>query len=305
MLKQKHLLKLLDYTPAEIEEILNVADQLKYEQKNGIPHSFPRGKTLAMIFEKSSTRTRVSFETGIFQLGGHGIFLSSSSSQMGRGEPIADTARTLARYCDLIMIRTYGHEIAEELAQYSDVPVINGLTDRYHPCQVLADLMTIREYKSTLKGLKLCYIGDGNNMANSLIVGGLKCGMDVSVATPEGYDPHEEALDYAKTVTTSQFSLVRDPKEAAAGADVIITDVWASMGQEEEAEKRKLAFAGYQINSELMALTAPGCMVQHCLPAKKGQEITEEVFEQHANEIFDEAENRLHAQKAVMALLMK
>ena len=305
MLSQKHLLKLLDYTPAEIEEVLNVADQLKYEQKNGIPHSFPRGKTLAMIFEKSSTRTRVSFETGIFQLGGHGIFLSSTSSQMGRGEPIADTARTLARYCDLIMIRTYGHEIAEELAHYSDVPVINGLTDRYHPCQVLADLMTIREYKSTLKGLKLCYIGDGNNMANSLIVGGLKCGMDVSIACPEGYDPHEEALDFAKTVTTSKFSLVRDPKEAAAGADVIITDVWASMGHEEEAEKRKLAFKGYQINSELMALTAPGCMVQHCLPAKKGQEITEEVFEQHATEIFDEAENRLHAQKAVMALLMK
>ena len=304
MLQQKHLLKLLDYSPEEIEEILNVADQLKYEQKNGIAHSFPRGKTLAMIFEKSSTRTRVSFETGIFQLGGHGIFLSSSSSQMGRGEPIADTARTLSRYCDIIMIRTYGHEIAEELAQYSDIPVINGLTDRYHPCQVLADLMTIREYKSTLKGLKLCYIGDGNNMANSLIVGGLKCGMDVSVACPEGYDPHQEALDFAKTVTNAKFELLRDPMAAAKDADVVITDVWASMGQEEEAEKRKIAFAGYQINAELMANTAPGCMVQHCLPAKKGQEITEDVFEKHAKEIFDEAENRLHAQKAVMALLM-
>ena len=302
---QKHLLKLLDYSRAEIEEILNVADQLKYEQKNGIPHNFPKGKTLAMIFEKNSTRTRVSFEAGIFQLGGHGIFLSSSTSQMGRGEPIADTARTLARYCDCIMIRTYAHETVEELAKWSDIPVINGLTDRYHPCQVLADLMTIREHKSRLKGLKLCYIGDGNNMANSLIVGGLKCGMDVSIACPEGYGPHEEPLAFAATVTDAKFTLTTDPREAAVGADVIITDVWASMGHEEEVEKRNLAFVGYQVNDELMALAAPGCMVQHCLPAKKGQEITEEVFEAHAQEIFDEAENRLHVQKAVMVLLMK
>ncbi|MCL2368134.1 MAG: ornithine carbamoyltransferase [Oscillospiraceae bacterium] len=303
-MQQKHLLKLLDYSRADIEEILNVADQLKYEQKNGIPHTFSRGKTLAMIFEKNSTRTRVSFEAGIFQLGGHGIFLSSDSSQMGRGEPIADTARTLARYCDCIMIRTYAHETAEELARWSDVPVINGLTDRYHPCQVLADLMTIREHKVRLDGLKLCYIGDGNNMANSLIVGGLKCGMDVSVACPTGYEPHSEALDFAATVTDAKFTLVTDPREAATGADVIITDVWASMGHEEEAEARRVAFKGYQVNDELMALAAPGCMVQHCLPAKKGQEITESVFEQHAQEIFDEAENRLHAQKAVMTLLM-
>jgi len=301
---QKDLLKLLDYSREEIEEILNLADQLKYEQKNGIPHNFPKGKTLAMIFEKNSTRTRVSFEVGIFQLGGHGIFLSSATSQMGRGEPIADTARTLARYCDCIMIRTYGHEIAEELALHSDIPVINGLTDRYHPCQVLADLMTIREHKSRLEGLKLCYIGDGNNMANSLIVGALKCGMDVSIACPEGYAPHQEALDYAATVTDAKFTLTTDPKVAAVDADVIITDVWASMGQEEESEKRKIAFQGYQINDELMALTAPGCMVQHCLPAHKGEEITEAVFEAHADEIFDEAENRLHVQKAAMVLLM-
>jgi len=301
---QKDLLKLLDYSREEIEEILNLADQLKYEQKNGIPHNFPKGKTLAMIFEKNSTRTRVSFEVGIFQLGGHGIFLSNATSQMGRGEPIADTARTLARYCDCIMIRTYGHEIAEELALHSDIPVINGLTDRYHPCQVLADLMTIREHKSRLEGLKLCYIGDGNNMANSLIVGALKCGMDVSIACPEGYAPHQEALDYAATVTDAKFTLTTDPKVAAVGADVIITDVWASMGQEEESEKRKIAFQGYQINDELMALTAPGCMVQHCLPAHKGEEITEAVFEAHADEIFDEAENRLHVQKAAMVLLM-
>ena len=304
-MKHKHLLTLMDYSGAEIEEILNLADQLKYEQKNGIAHNFPKGKTLAMIFEKNSTRTRVSFETGIFQLGGHGIFLSSSTSQMGRGEPIADTARTLARYCDCIMIRTFGHEIAEELAKHSSVPVINGLTDRYHPCQVLADLMTIREYKSTLAGLTLCYIGDGNNMANSLIVGGLKCGMNVKVACPEGYGPHEEALAYAKTVTDATFLLTTDPKEAAQGADVIVTDVWASMGQEEEAEARKKAFAGYQVNADLMALANPGCLVQHCLPAKKGQEITEDVFESHADEIFDEAENRLHVQKAVMTLLMR
>ena len=304
-MKQKDLLKLLDYSGAEIREILNVADQLKYEQKNGIAHNFPRGKTLAMIFEKSSTRTRVSFEVGIFQLGGHGLFLSSGASQMGRGEPISDTARTLSRYCDGIMIRTFAHETAEELAHWATIPVINGLTDRYHPCQVLADLMTIREHKSQLEGLKLAYIGDGNNMANSLIVGGLKCGMDVSLACPKGYEPHQEALDFAKTVTDAKFALTDDPKEAAKGADVIITDVWASMGQEEEAQARKRAFSGYQINAELMALTAPGCMVQHCLPAHKGEEITEAVFEAHAQEIFDEAENRLHVQKAVMYLLMR
>ena len=301
---KKDMLKLLDYSREEIEEILNVADQLKYEQKNGIPHNFPKGKTLAMIFEKNSTRTHVSFETGIFQLGGHGIFMGSNS-QIGRGEPIADTARVLARYCDCIMMRTYAHETAEELAKWSDVPVINGLTDRYHPCQVLADLMTIREHKKRLKGLKLCYVGDGNNMSNSLIVGGLKCGMDVSVACPAGYEPHQEALDYAASVTDAKFTLTTDPKIAAKDADVIITDTWASMGQEDEADKRKLAFAGYQVNNELMSLTAPGCMVQHCLPAYKGLEISEEVFEAHANEIFDEAENRLHAQKAVMFLLMQ
>jgi len=301
---KKDMLKLLDYSPAEIEEILNLADQLKYEQKNGIPHNFPKGKTLAMIFEKNSTRTRVSFEVGIFQLGGHGIFLSSGASQIGRGEPISDTARTLARYCDCIMIRTFAHETAEELAKWSDVPVINGLTDRYHPCQVLADLMTIREHKSRLAGLKLCYIGDGNNMANSIIVGGLKCGMDVSVACPTGYTPHEEALAYATTVTNAKFTLTTCPKEASTGADVIITDVWASMGQEEETEKRQKAFAGYQIIDALLALANQRCMVQHCLTAHKGEEITAEIFEAHANEIFDEAENRLHVQKAVMVRLM-
>lgn len=301
---QKHFLKLLDYSRAEIEEILNVADQLKYEQKNGIAHSFPNGKVLAMVFEKSSTRTRVSFETGMVQLGGHAIFLASGDSQMGRGEPIADTARVLARYCDCVMIRTFAHETAEELAKWSDIPIINGLTDRYHPCQVLADLMTIREHKSRLAGLKLCYIGDGNNMANSLIVGGLKCGMDVAVACPDGYAPHKEALDFAATVTDAKFTLTTDPREAVRDADVVVTDVWASMGHEQQVQTRKMAFAGFQVNDELLKLAAPGCMVQHCLPAHRGEEITAEVFEAHAVEIFDEAENRLHAQKAIMKLLM-
>ena len=302
---KRDLLKLLDLTREEITEILDVADQMKYNQKHGIAHDYLKGKTLAMIFEKNSTRTRVSFEVGMYQLGGHALFLSGKESQIGRGEPIEDTARVLSRYCDGIMIRTYSQEGIEKLAQYSSIPVINGLTDFAHPCQVLADLMTIREYKARLEGLKLCFIGDGNNMANSLIVGGLKCGMDVSVACPEGYDPDPAVLAYAATVTDAKFELVRDPKEAAKGADVIITDVWASMGQEEEAQKRRLAFEGiYQVNDELMALANPGCMVQHCLPAHRGEEITAEVFEAHADEIFDEAENRLHAQKAVMYLLM-
>ena len=302
---KKDLLKLLDLSKEEIIEILDTADQMKYDLKNGRPHNVLQGKTLAMIFSKNSTRTRVSFETGMYQLGGHALFLSSSHSQVGRGEPVEDTARVLSRYCDGIMIRTFDQEEVEKLAEYASIPVINGLTDFCHPCQVLADLMTVRERMARLEGLKLCFIGDGNNMANSLIVGGLKCGMDVSVACPEGYDPDPEVLAYAATVTDAKFELVRDPKEAAKGADVVITDVWASMGQEDEAQKRRLAFEGvYQVNDELMALTNPGCMVQHCLPAHRGEEITAEVFEAHADEIFDEAENRLHAQKAVMYLLM-
>lgn len=302
---KKDLLKLLDLTKADIVKILDTADQMKYNQKHGLTHHYLEGKTLAMIFEKNSTRTRVSFETGMFQLGGHALFLSGKESQIGRGEPIEDTARVLSRYCDGIMIRTFGQAEVETLAKYADIPVINGLTDFAHPCQVLADLMTIREHKSRLEGLKLCYIGDGNNMANSLIVGGLKVGMEVSVACPEGYDPDPKVLEFAKNCG-GKFTLCRDPKEAAAGADALFTDVWASMGQEEEAQKRRAVFEGvYQINDELMAVANPGCMVQHCLPAHRGEEITAEVFEAHAGEIFDEAENRLHAQKAVMYLLMK
>ena len=302
---KKDLLKLLDLTREDITKILDVADQMKYNQKHGLPHDCLKGKTLAMIFEKNSTRTRVSFEVGTYQMGGHALFLSGKESQIGRGEPIADTARVLSRYCDGIMIRTYGQDEVEELAKYATIPVINGLTDFAHPCQVLADLMTVREKMTRLEGLKMCYSGDGNNMANSLIVGGLKVGMEVSVACPEGYDPDPKVLDFAKTVTDAKFTLCRDPKEAVAGADVVITDVWASMGQEEEAQKRRLAFEGvYQVNAELMALAHPGAMVQHCLPAHRGEEITAEVFEAHADEIFEEAENRLHAQKAVMSLLM-
>ena len=301
---KKDLLKLLDLSREDITNILDTGDQMKYNQKHGLTHNYLQGQTLAMIFEKNSTRTRVSFETGMYQLGGHALFLSGKESQIGRGEPIEDTARVLSRYCDGIMIRTYGQDEVETLAQYADIPVINGLTDFAHPCQVLADLMTIREKMTRLEGLKLCFIGDGNNMANSLIVGGLKCGMDVSVACPEGYDPDPRVLDFAETVTDAKFQLVRTPQEAAADADVVITDVWASMGQEEEKALREKAFAGYQVNAELMKLAHAGAMVQHCLPAHRGEEITAEVFEAHADEIFEEAENRLHAQKAVMYLLM-
>ena len=304
-MNNKHLLKLLDLSREEIYEILDLADQLKYDQKHGIPHEVLKGKTLAMIFSKNSTRTRVSFEVGMFQLGGHALFLSNSVSQIGRGEPVQDTARVLSRYCDGIMIRTFDQQEVEDLAKYGSIPVINGLTDFCHPCQVLADLMTIREHKAKLEGLKICYIGDGNNMANSIIVGGLKCGMDVAIASPSGYTPDQQVLDFAKTVTDASFTLTSDPMEAAKDADVIFTDVWASMGQEQEKAQREKAFVGYQVNDDLMAVAKSDCMVQHCLPAHRGEEITEAVFEAHAGEIFDEAENRLHAQKAVMALLMK
>ena len=298
----KHLLKMMDLSTEEIIEILNLADQLKYELKHGIPHDHLKGKTLGMIFRKASTRTRVSFETGMYQLGGNPLYLSASDMQIGRGEPIQDTARVLSRYIDGIMIRTFDQAEVENLAEYGNIPIINDLTDLSHPCQVLADLMTIREYKGKLDGLKMCYIGDGNNMANSLIVGGLKTGMSVSVACPENYHPAATTLAFAKKYDC--FELTDDPIKAAKDADVIFTDVWASMGQEGEAEIRKKAFKGFQINDEVMAVAKPDAMVQHCLPAHREEEITAKVFEEHANEIFDEAENRLHAQKAVMVLLM-
>ena len=299
----KHLLKLMDWSTKEITEVLNLADQLKFEKKNGIEHHILKGKTLGMIFEKSSTRTRVSFEVGMYDLGGNALFLSSRDLQIGRGEPVQDTARVLSRYLDGIMIRTFAQKEVEDLATYGSIPIINGLTDYCHPCQVLADLMTIREHKGAIAGNKLCYIGDGNNMTNSLIVGGIKMGMEVSVACPKGYEPDAEIMAWAKENGT--FTCTDNVLEAAKDADVLYTDVWASMGQEGEAEERKKIFAGYQINADVMKVADEKAMVLHCLPAHRGEEITEEVFEAHANELFDEAENRLHAQKAVLVKCMK
>lgn len=298
----KHLLKLMDWSEQEITETLNLADQLKYEKKNGIKHHILEGKTLGMIFEKSSTRTRVSFEVGMYDLGGSALFLSSRDLQIGRGEPVEDTARVLSRYLDGIMIRTFAQEEVEQLAEVGSIPIINGLTDYCHPCQVLADLMTIREHKGVIKGNKMCYIGDGNNMTNSLIVGGIKMGMTVSVACPKGYEPDAEIMKWA--AETGRFTCTDDVLEAAKDADVLCTDVWASMGQEAEAEARKKIFKGYQINADVMAVAKSDAMVMHCLPAHREEEITAEVFEAHANEIFDEAENRLHAQKAVLVKCM-
>ena len=299
----KHLLKLGDYSEKEILSILNLADQLKYEKKHNIEHHYLKGKTLGMIFAKSSTRTRVSFEVGMYDLGGSALFLSNANTQLGRGEPVEDTARVLSRYLDGIMIRTFDQEEVETLANYGSIPIINGLTDYAHPCQVLADLMTIREFKNTFKGMKLTFIGDGNNMCNSLIVGCIKVGMDVAVACPKGYEPDADIVKWANE--TGKFTLTTDIYEAAKDADVLYTDVWASMGEEAEAEERKKVFAGYQINSSLMAVAKHDAMVLHCLPAHREEEITAEVFEAHAKEIFEEAENRLHAQKAVLVKLMK
>ena len=295
----KHLLKLMDLSKKEITDILNLADQLKYEKKNGIEHHILKGKTLGMIFQKSSTRTRVSFEVGMYDLGGSALFLSSNDLQIGRGEPIEDTARVLSGYLDAIMIRTYAQAEVEALAEYGRIPVINGLTDYCHPCQVLADLMTIREQKGMLEGLKLVYVGDGNNMANSLIVGGIKMGMKVATACPDCYTPDSEIMKWAKE--NGDYTCTPDVLEAVKDADVVYTDVWASMGQESEAEKRRLVFEGkYQVNADVMSVAKPNAMVLHCLPAHRGEEITAEVLEAHASEIFTEAENRLHAQKAVL-----
>lgn len=297
------LLKMSDLSKEDIIDILNLAAQLKYERKNGIEHKLLAGKSLGMIFQKSSTRTRVSFETGMYQLGGQALFLSSRDLQIGRGEPVEDTARVLSRYLDGIMIRTFAQKEVEDLAEYADIPIINGLTDYCHPCQVLADLQTIREFKGGFDGLKMCYVGDGNNMANSLIVGGLTVGMKVSIACPTTHQPDKSVLDFAKGFD-EMFEMTTEPLKAAQGADVLFTDVWASMGQEAEAAERREIFKGYQINDELLDAASKGAMVQHCLPAHRGEEITAKVFEEHAKEIFEEAENRLHAQKAVMVKLM-
>ena len=316
----KHLLKLLDCSTEEIIGLLDLADQLKYERKNNIHKDYLKGKKLGMIFQKSSTRTRVSFEVGMYQLGGQALFLSSNDLQIGRGEPIQDTARVLSRYLDAILIRTFSHQEVEDLAKYADVPVINGLTDDYHPTQVIADLITIQEHKGHLKGIKFAYVGDGNNMTHSLMIGGAKTGMDVVVACPDGYMPNPEIVAQAQQYAAEyggSVTVLHDPKEAVADADVVYTDTWASMGQEAEKEIRKKAFAGYQVDSALMALAKPDAIFMHCLPAfhdlktKIGKEIyekygltemevTDEVFEKYADVVFREAENRMHTIKAVM-----
>ena len=307
-MKGKDLLSIHDLTSAEVNQILDLAKELKAKQKAGIEHHLLKGKTLGMIFQKSSTRTRVSFEVGMYQLGGSALFLSGQDLQIGRGEPIKDTARVMSRYLDGVMIRTFNHADVEEFAKYADIPVINGLTDLLHPCQVLTDLLTIQEHKrEELKGLKLAYVGDGNNMVHSLMYACAKVGMHFAVATPKGYEPNDEvtakAIEDAKatggsiTVTNDRFAAVKD-------ADVVYTDVWASMGQEAEHDARVKIFKDYQINAELMQAAKADAMVMHCLPAHRGEEISEEILEQHADEIFDEAENRLHVQKAIMALTM-
>lgn len=304
----KHLLKMDDLSGVEITELLNLADQLKYELKHNIDNQLLKNKTLGMIFEKSSTRTRVSFESGMYQLGGNALFLSSRDLQIGRGEPIKDTSRVLSRYLNGIMIRTFGQEKIEELAKYSSIPIINGLTDDEHPCQVLADLMTVREYKKTISGLKIAFIGDGNNMSQSYMIACPKVGIDFALACPSNYKPKASYIDRAKELSDqnkTSFFITSDPYEAAKDADVLVTDVWASMGQEDEAASRKLDFSKFQINDDLLKVAKKDAIVLHCLPAHREEEITSTVFENHADEIFDEAENRLHIQKAILATLMK
>ncbi|MBO4401352.1 MAG: ornithine carbamoyltransferase [Selenomonadaceae bacterium] len=308
MLKGKDLISIHDLSADEVLEILNCAADLKVMQKKRIPHRYLAGKTLGMIFEKSSTRTRVSFEVGIFQLGGTGLFLSSKDLQLGRGEPIKDTARVLSRYLDGIMIRTFGHDRILELAKYADIPVINGLSDLLHPCQVLTDLLTIREHKGrNFRSLKMAYVGDGNNMTNSYLYGAAKVGMNLTVATPAGYKPNDEVFRNALAdaeETRAEISWTENPVDAVRDADIIATDTWASMGQEAEHDARKKIFAPYQVNTELLKHASKNAIVLHCLPAYRGEEITDEVFENNAHVIFDEAENRLHVQKAIMALTM-
>ncbi|MDD2401063.1 MAG: ornithine carbamoyltransferase [Clostridia bacterium] len=305
-LRGRDYITLSDFSKDEIWYLLQVAKDLKSKQKAGIPHQHLQGKTLAMIFKKSSTRTRVSFETAMYHLGGTGIFINENDSQIGRGEPIEDTARVLARYVDGILIRTFEHQEVLELAKYADVPVINGLTDGYHPTQVLADLLTIWEHKGTLEGLKLAYIGDGNNMAHSLMLAGAIMDMEVSIACPKEYEPDPLVIQDARLLAknSGKINVVCEPEEAVKGAHILYTDVWTSMGQEEEALRRRKAFAGYQINKKLLTFAEKDAMVLHCLPAHRGEEITAEVLEGSQSAIFDEAENRLHAHKAILDVLL-
>ncbi|GLI38239.1 ornithine carbamoyltransferase [Geobacter hydrogenophilus] len=300
----RHFLALNQYTKEELDGLFTLTRELKEKQKQCIPHRFLEGKNVALIFEKSSTRTRVSFEVGVAQLGAHPLFISSGTSQMGRGEPIKDTARVMARYCDGVMIRTYGQEIVEEFARYSAVPVINGLTDLFHPCQIMADLFTVMEHKGKYEGLKYAWVGDGNNMANTWIEAAAILGFDLTLACPTGYEPDRQVWDWAQQRATSSITITEDPEEAVRDADVINTDVWASMGQEQEQKEREVAFQGYCLDDALVALAKPDCMVLHCLPAHRGEEITDSVIEGPRSAVWDEAENRLHVQKAIMARLM-
>lgn len=306
-LKGRDFLSLQDYSKNEIAGLLSLATRLKAEKKKGVPHNILPGKTLAMIFQKASTRTRVSFEAGMYQLGGIAHYLSSNDLQIGRGEPIKDTARVLASYVDAILIRTFDQLEVEELAKYSAVPVINGLTDTFHPTQVIADLLTIVECKEKTEGLTLAFIGDGNNMANSLMIGGAKMGMEIRIASPKEYQPDTEivklAEGYAKE-NGGKIIITDSPEAAAEGADVLYTDVWASMGMEGEAEKRKKSFAAFQVNDKILKLADKEAIVLHCLPAHRGEEITEEVLEGSQSVVFQEAENRLHAHKAILAALV-
>ena len=303
----KHLLSLHDWSPEDIEKALTLAAKLKKEQKEGIPHPLLKGKTLGMIFSKSSTRTRVSFEVGMYQLGGHALFLSSNDIQLGRGETIHDTAKVLSRYLDGIMIRTYRQDDVEALAEFGSIPIINGLTDLLHPCQVLADLLTIKEHCGALKGKKLAYVGDGNNMAHSLLFGGAQCGLEVAVATPAAYKCDEEvvkkAIEDAKA-TGAKIVITEDPKEAVKDADAVYTDTWVSMGQEDQKAEKVKAFSPYQVNDGLFALAKKDAIFLHCLPAYRGIEVTDSVIDGPQSVIFDEAENRLHAQKAVLVMAM-
>jgi len=307
ILRGRDFISIHDFTKEEIEYILKAGAEIKQMQKQGVAHHYLAGKTLGMIFQKSSTRTRVAFEVGMYQLGGHALFLSPRDIQLGRGETIKDTAQVLARMLDGIMIRTFDHEEVLELARWADIPVINGLTDLLHPTQVIGDLMTIKEYKGQLRGLKLAFVGDGNNVAHSLLFGGAKVGMDVVIASPGGYEPDAGILAAARqdaAQTGAALAVVKDPEEAVAGADVIYTDVWASMGQEEEAEEKEKQFLAYQVNRQLLSRAKKDAIVLHCLPAKRGKEITDEVMDGPQSAVFAEAENRLHAHKAIMALTM-
>lgn len=303
----KHLLSMQDLSPNEIEAILDKAEGLKEKLRKGEPHELLRGKTLGMIFEKPSLRTRVTFETGMTQLGGHAIYLAPADIQLGKRESVPDTARNLSRWVDAVMARLFKHDIIVELARHSSVPVINGLTDLHHPCQTLGDLLTIREHKGKFRGLKLAWVGDGNNVCNSLLLGCTLVGMNISAVCPHGYEPDANVMTQAKKnaeKSGAKLELLTDPKKAVAGADVIYTDVWASMGQEKEAKQRMRAFKGYQVNAQLLKLAKPNVIVMHCLPAHRGQEITDEVIDGPRSVVLDQAENRMHAQKALLVSLL-